>query len=300
MQAVIIAVVTTLIGVIAAILAARYYFLRSVKHRLAVYSIPSPGIFYGVDPEVRKEISVQFQGEAVKHLSVVEFLVANEGADPIRESIEPLTFHFDDDVRIVDASVTYVQPDGRKIAVNTESEREFRCEFALLNPNEYFYVKVIADGAISRLNVKCTIVAENLPPKIAVGSASSVNIGPHSKRSDPILLVPAGVILLLAAIFALPLVGLYEVHPHYFPFAWSKFRFVWWLTVPLFMDGVFYALLVLISLFIGVGALIGDIPPRPHFKGPRRIFPPHYAITHSSFLDSESALERHPREQDES
>lgn len=299
MQAVLLAVVTTLIGVVVAILAARYYYVRSSKHRLAAYSIPYPGIFYGVDPEVREGLSIQFRGETVKHLSVVEFLIANEGAGPIRDSIEPLTLDVGEEVRIVDVSVTYVQPEGRKVAVNPTSKHEFRCEFALLNPNEYFYVKVIADGPIKRSDVKCTITADNLPPKIKVESASGVNIGTDAKQTNLEMLIPAGLMIVSAAIFALPLVGLYKVHPQYFPFAWSKFNFVWWLTVPLFIDVISCGLMIIGGLAVGIFALIFGIAPRPHFKGPRRPFPPRYPFARSPFfLESESALERHPRSQD--
>ena len=92
MQAVIVGVITTLVGIIFAILITRHYYRRSVKHRLAVYSMPSPSIFYGVDPEIRSGLSIQFRDETVKQLNVIEFLIANEGADAIRQSIEPLTF----------------------------------------------------------------------------------------------------------------------------------------------------------------------------------------------------------------
>jgi hypothetical protein len=46
MQAVVIAVITTLIGIIFAVLVSRHYYKVSIKHRLSVYSTSSPGIFY--------------------------------------------------------------------------------------------------------------------------------------------------------------------------------------------------------------------------------------------------------------
>ena len=117
MQAVIIGIITTLVGITVAILASRHYYTRSVRHRLAVYSMPSPTIFYGVDPEIRSGLSIQFRSEPVKQLSVIEFLIANEGADAIGPNVGPLTFDMGDKCRIVDASVTYVPPEGRDIGV---------------------------------------------------------------------------------------------------------------------------------------------------------------------------------------
>jgi len=223
-----------------AILITRHYYRRSVKHRLAVYSMPSPSIFYGVDPEIRSGLSIQFRDETVKQLNVIEFLIANEGADAIRQSIEPLTFDMGDKCRILDASVTYVEPEGREISVKVTSDRNFRCDFPLLNPSEYFYVKVVADGRMNISGIKCTITAENLPPKIDIESAAGVNIGPKESR-DLVLLLPAGLLVLIGAILALPLVGLYEVRPDYFPFAWAKFLFIWWLTIPIFLAGIIAA-----------------------------------------------------------
>ena len=297
MQAVV-GIITTLVGIIVAILVSRHYYTRSVKHRLAVYSMPSSSIFYGVDPEIRSGLSIQFRGEPVKQLNVIEFLMANEGADAIRQSIEPLTFNMGDKCRIVDASVTYVQPEGREIRVTVSSDHEFRCEFALLNRNEYFYVKVIADGEIDISGIRCTITSENLPPRIDIESAAAVNIGPDESSRDLIMLVPAALVLLIGAVLALPLVGLYEVHSAYFPFSWSRFHFVWWLTVPAFIVGILAAFFVIAGLVLAVVAVVGDIPRRPRFKGPGRPYRAHIYYGHgfASFPEPDNALTRYPRD----
>lgn len=298
MQAVVLAIITTIVGIFFAVLITRHYYKRSIKHRLAVYSMPSPSILLAVDPETRSGLSIQFRGETVKNLSVVEFLVANEGADAIRQAIEPLAFHMGDDVRIVDASITYVQPEGRKIDVQVVSEHEFQCMFALLNPGEYFYVKVIADGVIRRTDIKCTITAENIPPTVSIESAAAVSFGSEEDRRDLGLLVGAAVIFLLGAVVILPLVGLYEVHSAYFPFAWSKFHFVWWLTIPMFLVGIFGGLLVILGLVMAVGSFVGDIPPRPRFKGPSyHARGTHIGFGGASYVESESALTRYPRDE---
>jgi hypothetical protein len=301
MQAVIIGIITTLIGITVAILASRHYYTRSVKHRLAVYSMPSPSIFYGVDPEIRSGLSIQFRSEPVKQLSVIEFLIANEGADAIRQSIEPLTFNMGDKCRIVDASVTYVQPEGREIGVTVTSDHKFRCEFSLLNPNEYFYVKVIADGRIDISDIKCTITSENLPPRIDIESAAGVNIGPYESTRDLFLLVPAALVLLVGAVLTLPLVGLYEAHPAYFPFSWAEFQFVWWLTVPTFIVGILAAIFVIVGLVLASAAVVGDIPRRPCFKGPSRPYRAYMYHGHGfpPFPEADNALTRYPRDRQE-
>ncbi len=269
MQAFVIGVITTAIGVIVGILVPRHYFVRSVKHRLAVYYMPSPSIFYGVDPEIRSGLSIQFRGETVKELSVIEFLVANEGTDAIRQSIDPLTFGVSSDCKIVDVSVTYVQPEGREITVEIVPDRKFRCKFPLLNPREYFYIKLITDGPVRPSDVQCTITAEGLPPRIRLESAAGVNIGPESTRSLGVF-VGSVVVFLIGACLTLPMVGLYEAHPQYFPFAWSKWHFVWWLTPALFIVAILALIIMVFAVGIGFSSIFGSIPRRPSFKRPGR------------------------------
>jgi hypothetical protein len=296
MAAILIAVITTLIGIVVAILAARHYYRRSAKHRLAIYYLPSPSIFSGVDPEIRRGLSIKFRDETVQQLSVVEFLIANEGADPIRESIEPLTCTIGEKSRIVDVTVTYVQPEGRSISAETVSDRAFKISFPLLNPSEYFYIKLIVDGPVDRSKIKCTITADNLPPTIDVESAAGVSFEEDS--SSLWALIPAVIFLAIGAVVVLPMVGLYHVHPGYFPFAWSKFKFVWWLTIPLLLGAITSALFVVIGLVFSVIGIVGDIPRRRHFKGPGRPYRGHFAsyAYGYSFADMEDPTVRYPRE----
>ena len=300
MQAVIIAIVTTLIGVVVAVLAARHYYTRSVKHRLAVYWLPAPSILFGVDQDTRKELSIQFRGEVVNELAVTEFLVANEGADPIRENIEPLAFSIKNEIRIVDASITYVQPEGRKVVIELASEKRFRCDFPLLNPGDYFYIKLITDGAVKKSDMACEIAAENLPPRIPIENPTRVTISPDDEKHDLWLLIPAAVCLIIAAAIFLPIVGLYQAHHSYFPFSGSHYQFVWWLTPFLGLAALVALILLILTGTMCVNALVGDIPPSRRFKGPRRSYHPHlYGYGYYPFPASqepESPLTRYPRE----
>jgi hypothetical protein len=299
MQPVVIAIVTTIVGVTVAILAARHYYTRSVKHRLAVYWLPAPSILSGVDRDTRKELSIQFRGEVVKELAVTEFLIANEGADPIRENIEPLTFKILTDSKIVDASITYVQPEGRKVVADLVSEEEFRCDFPLLNPNEYFYVKLITDGAVPKSKLTCEITAENLPPRIPIENPSRVTIDPAENKPDRAELIPAAIFLLLAASVFLPIVALYQAHHGYFLFSGAKYQFIWWLTPALVIAGLAALALLLIATMFGVSAIHGNfsLPPNKHFKGPRRPYHSHvYGYGYYSIAEPENPLTRYPRE----
>lgn len=325
LQAVVIAIITTVIGVTVAVLAARHYYTRSVKHRLAIYWLPSPSVFYGADPDIMRDLAIQFRSQPVRELAVTEFLIANEGADPIRNVLEPLTFAITERSstehapirgrpvrstiadassqsghvpnKIVDASVTYVQPEGRAISVKKTSDQEFRCNFALLNPDEYFYVKLITDGELRRTDIKCQIVAENLPPTLKVENTSKVSIGSNND-AEPGMLIPAAICLTLAAAIFLPLVALFRVHPSYFPFTGKKFDFVWWIFVPTVLD----AIIIFLGLALTVGFITVAFPtrirPRRRFNRPRGHYYPyaHYARIHSPYVDPDNALVRYPRD----
>src|SRR5258708_39701830 len=114
MQAAIIAIVTTIIGIVVTILISKHYYGRSSKHRLAIYSFPFPEILEGVDPDTRRDLAVNFRGKEVKELSVMELLVANEESSAIRDTLSPLSASLSDQCQIVDASVVYIHPEGRE------------------------------------------------------------------------------------------------------------------------------------------------------------------------------------------
>jgi hypothetical protein len=297
-QAILIAIITTIVGVTVAISAARHYYTRSVKHRLAVYWLPAPSILSGVDRDTRKELSIQFRGELIKELAVTEFLIANEGADPIRESIEPLTFKILNDSEIVDASTTYVQPEGRKVAVGLVSDKEFRCDFPLLNPNEYFYVKLITDGALPKSKLACEITAENLPPRIPIENPTRVTIDPGENKPNWVELIPAAIFLLLGASVFLPIVGLYQAQHRFFPLSGAKYQFIWWLTPALVIAALVAVAFLLIGLMFGFSARHENwsFPPNKHFKGPRRPYHPHVYGYGYYPIEPENPLTRYPRE----
>jgi hypothetical protein len=301
MQAVIVGIVTTVIGIIVAILVTRHYYTRSAKHRLAIYALPSPSIFYGVDPEIRSGLSIQFRGEPVKELSVLEILIANEGATAVQNAIEPLTFAIGEGARIVDASVTYVYPEGRNIEIERISDDSFRCEFALLNPNEYFYVKLITDGRVRWANIKSTIAVENLPPRLKLESAAGVKIEAGDDSMEWDLLGAALGVLVIALALALPIVALYQVHPAYFPFSWSKFDVVWWLTPALVIAALAVAILAVLALLMIVSSGSGNfqVPPRRQkFRRPGRPYHPHLMYGYgSAYLAEAEATTRYPREE---
>ena len=178
MQAMLVAAVTTVIGVIGAFWAARNYYGRSHKHRLAVYYLPTvSNVIGGVDSDMRKDLSISFRGETVLDLSLFEILVANEGVSAIRSPLQPLTITIKENARIFDVALMQVSPEGRYVAIERISDRTFRCIFELLNSQEYFYLKVITSQYLSEEDIATFIVAEDLPPQLDVLKSSVSNVG---------------------------------------------------------------------------------------------------------------------------
>lgn len=300
MQAIVIAVVTTVIGVVVTILISRHYYGRSSKHRLAIYEFPFPKILRGVDPETRRGLAIKFHGRDVNELNVIEYLIANEGADAIRDTISPLSAAVAEPCQIVDASITYVWPEGREVSVEVINDRQFRCVFPLLNSHEYFYIKLITDGYVRGQDITFSITAEDLPPRIRVESGARVNIsGEDSRFSDVGAFGGALVILLIGASIGIPVVGLYEVHPAYFPFAWSRFQFTWWLTVPLAIATITSVMILISSFTIAATAIFGSIPRRPNFRRPGKHGSRFYGFGYPvGPFEEESVAVRYPREND--
>jgi hypothetical protein len=70
MQAIIIAIITTVVGVVLTILISRHYYGRSAKHRLAIYEFPFPEMLSGVDPDTRHGLTIKFHDTDVKALNI--------------------------------------------------------------------------------------------------------------------------------------------------------------------------------------------------------------------------------------
>lgn len=301
MQTTVIAIVTTVIGVVSAVLVSRHYFRRSSKHYLAIYALPSVAVLRAADSQINRDLDIRFRGQAVTDLCILELLVANEGVSAVRAPIRPLTVTIKDGCSIVDASVTYIHPEGRDVEVRVISAREFSCIFDLLNTDEYFYVKLITDGQLDSYDLDVAVTAEDLPPRLEVKSGYSAHFEDDDRRFKPGLLIGALVFFLISASVLLPMVALYESKPSYFPYVNSKFVFVWWLTPAMTIAGIVALVIALVGFGLIGGWMTEGSPVRKKgFKRPAR---PHSAQVYgygygmsSSTTEAESAVSRYPRE----
>ena len=150
--------VETIIGIIAGLIITivishyYYYYRLGARHRLAVYILQAFQAMSDMDPDIKKDFTVEFNGTPIRNLTVLELLMANEGTHPIRDYIEPLSIRMPESVNLLNVTVPYVYPEGRYVDAVVKSEHSFEYQFSILNPREYFLTKIVADGTLTVMN----------------------------------------------------------------------------------------------------------------------------------------------------
>ena len=245
------------IGVFVTILVARYYFKRTVSKKLSVYLSLNNRLFAGIESDVKKNLEFTYNTEEVKELQQIELIVANDGERAIRDCIEPLTIQISKQVKILDASILHRQPSDLHIKITAEDKGDntasIKCEFPLLNSGEFFLIKLLLDGYINRSDLKCNILAEDLPRSFQTKHL------PLSATREPKREVEWGgivlglVFLIITCAICLLLWNYYNLKPSIFPFPWQNFQPSWVETTAL----IIVSITVLGFSLIGIAALIG-------------------------------------------
>jgi|GEM_PF-4437277 len=161
------AIASVLIGVAATFVADHIYFRRSLRKALTPYVQFSSSPMSRMNAKVRAELDVSFRGQPVCNLYEVQFLIANTGATPIRDIIEPLSILIPDGCTLLDANVVYISPTGRKISLYALPEKnKVNFDIHVLNGGEFFIVKLVINGDPDLSSFVFEIVADGLPPTL--------------------------------------------------------------------------------------------------------------------------------------
>ena len=159
-----------ILGIATTLFVARYYYKRSIYKRLNIYVHFSTSILDGIDSSTRSDINVSYRGTTIDDLFQLQFFVANEGNRPIRDLLEPLSLRLPDRVRVLDASIIYVNPSGRKISINRDlaenSSNLIIFDIPLLNAGDFFLTKILLKDAINARDLQFNIAVDDLPPII--------------------------------------------------------------------------------------------------------------------------------------
>lgn len=164
-----ISIISLLAGIAATVFVSRYYFNRTTDKRLTPYLDFSTQLLRGIDPDVKKDLSISYQGVEVDDLLQVQYLIANTGERPIRDVIKPLKLSIPKEAHILDVSLLHVHPEGREVVLNVDEDKHsVEFVFPLLNSKEFFIAKLLIKGCPKRDEFSFSISVDDLPPTLEV------------------------------------------------------------------------------------------------------------------------------------
>lgn len=248
-------IVGIIIGVAATVLVARYYFRKTINKEISVFVSLNSRVFEGLEPQVRSKLEFHYSGKEIAELQQIDMIIANNGDRAIRDCIEPLTLHFKKMTTILDASIIHREPSALQVTIESKECDNLpvvRCEFPLLNKGEFFLLKLLLDGYVSRKDIECKILVDDLPRSF---SAKLLPMGAvtEKRKIEWMQVILGSVLLLGVASGCLILWNYYNVKPGIWPFPWFNFQPTW-IETPALGIGV---LGLLFMAILGCVALIG-------------------------------------------
>lgn len=279
---------SVIVGVIATIWVSNHYFRRSRRKSLTPYIQSTTSVFRGVDRSVRESLKIEYKEVQIQDLFEIQFLIANTGERPIRDIINPLTLHVPTESQILDASILYIHPKGREVSV-TVKESNVIFDFALLNSDEFFIVKILIDGEPKIQDFKFSISVDDLPPNLKQRPLPYELIDTGEKRKFEKGLLIVGIVCL---ILGSSLAGLIFAQWPTISDLWrteflTTFKENWLELVSAAIAAVPALLLIVIGPMIAIGAFTNfSFPkkrkfpvPSDYLRGPFRFYPtPHFHI----------------------
>lgn len=253
-----ISLLSLLVGIAATVLVSRYYFNRSTDKSLTPYLDFGSQLLSGIDPEVKKDLSIKYQDVEVADLLQIQYLVANTGEKPIRDIIRPLSLTIPDEGIILDASILHIHPEGRDVELYIdENKRRVHFLFPILNKGDFFIVKLLIKGSPKENDIEFTISVDDLPPKLVIERLPRQRIATkeakEEKQFEKGVFIAGAICIFLGAS---PIYLAYQIDTVWFAFDIDSiiafFRQLTWLhlaKVASWITGLFMG-------FIGIGMTI--------------------------------------------
>lgn len=169
MENTLVALASILIGVAATFIASRHYYRRSVDKELTPFIQLQSNVLSRIDKDVKSDLHIEYKGTKVENLQQVQFLIANTGERALRDVIKPLSLKLPDAVEIMDAAMLHIFPEGREVTLTvSENDCSVNFDFPLLNKDEFFIFKLLLKGEPKSKELKFSIVADDLPPRLDI------------------------------------------------------------------------------------------------------------------------------------
>jgi hypothetical protein len=257
--------ILTLISCVITVLVALHYFRRTVDKKLASYIISAVSLLADADDEVAAGLKVYYRGAEVSDPYQIHYGIFNMMDLPITNCVEPLSINIPKGVKVVEAKVVSVHPEGRKVDKpkvhgDPDGSTQVIFPFKILNKREGFVVRLLLDGMLDPRELKFQIQAEGLPPMIEpeIGTYY-IDVGPKFNWKAVIYGVP---------IFVGGIGSYYGSELFRDAHQISLYHFSWHsilLTILVVGWGLATALTILMGLFIAIGVGIFPLLTRqPH------------------------------------
>jgi hypothetical protein len=256
------------VGIIVTVLVSRHFFKRSLKKSLTPYIQFHSSPLTRIDPKVREQLEVKYQGQIIDNLHEIQFLVANTGDSSIRDIIEPLTLDIPEGSSVLDATILYINPKGRSIKLQlSKDKKKVIFEIPLLNSGDFFITKILLNGSPRTDDFTFSISAEYLPPTLTATHLPVNAIQTSKTRKGNVEYIPflIGLGILFFGLAVIPLiVNEWSSFPDFVQFGfWGFFKNLgltgWSMIVSILSSAtliIFGGLFVILSF--------SDVMPKSH------------------------------------
>ena len=138
-------------GIVVAITAiiAAYNIYNLQKPRKELQVIIDPAIsLVDVKQEVVQDIQINYKGEPVNNVFLVQVHIKNTGNQAISETdfVRPLSFTFSQEYQIADASIVSSIPGNIGMSITKTSEQRAEVSETMLNPEDYITLSLVIIG----------------------------------------------------------------------------------------------------------------------------------------------------------
>lgn len=274
-----------IIGAIVTFVVSKHFFNKSEKAKsLTPYLQFRSRLFSELDPELKKELIVNYKNHKIDNISQAQFLIANDGDLPIRDIIEPLKLKIPKENQIFSASIIHIEPEGRKIEHKIiESENSIIFDIPLLNAGEYFVVKLLLQDKLiedkeesQKIDYSFSITADDLEPNLQISSLPYSYYEEDKKKKHDFsgfwIALVFGVLLtsIVGVLYSFKSVGsgLYIFSFSEF-FSKANFGFYSICIILMALIGLLFLIVTIIGIIAGIIELYPD--EKPKFRVPNKL-----------------------------
>lgn len=170
----------------------KYYSRRQVQRQLTAYLDVHSSPFQDLAQDVRDKMELSYENRTVRNLRHIEFVIVNTGQLAIRDCEEPLTVRLPDGITdVMDATITDQSPGvGAAVPIPYwDSFPNLSYTFRLLNPNEWFRLKILLDAPtpLEPMDWTFSIRGENISPTVPVRHARVASTDKGSRLANELI-----------------------------------------------------------------------------------------------------------------